>query len=56
MLIATLPITSAIPERTFSTLKRLKSYLRSTMTEERFNGLEIANINKEEELDKNEVV
>ncbi|KAF0713597.1 52 kDa repressor of the inhibitor of the protein kinase-like [Aphis craccivora] len=45
-LFATLPITSATPERTFSTLKRLKSYLRSTMTEERLNGLALANINK----------
>ncbi|XP_060881672.1 zinc finger MYM-type protein 1-like [Metopolophium dirhodum] len=32
-LFATLPVTSATPERTFSTLKRLKTYLRSTMSE-----------------------
>lgn len=29
----TLPISTATPERSFSTLKRLKTYLRSTMNE-----------------------
>lgn len=47
-LFATLPVTSATPERTFSVLKRLKTYLRSTMSEERLNGLALANINKDE--------
>ncbi|KAL4126535.1 hypothetical protein QTP88_010756 [Uroleucon formosanum] len=55
-LFGTLPITSATPERTFSTLKRLKSYLRSTMTQERLNGLAIANINKKENLTELEVL
>ena len=36
---ATLPVTSASAERTFSVLKRLKTYLRSTMGEERLSGL-----------------
>jgi len=48
-LLAALPITSAIAERTFSTLKRLKSYLKSTANEERLNGPAIANINKKKE-------
>jgi len=47
-LFATLPVTSATPERTFSVLKRLKTYLRATMNEERFNGLALATINKDE--------
>ena len=34
-----IPTTTAAPERTFSTLKILKSYLRSTSTDERLNGL-----------------
>lgn len=55
-LFGTLRITSATPERTFSTLKRLKSYLRSTMTQERLNGLAIANINKKENLTELEVL
>ena len=33
-----IPITSATAERTFSVLKRLLNYLRSTMTEKRLNN------------------
>ena len=36
---ATLPVTSASAERSFSVLKRLKTYLRTTMGEVRLNGL-----------------
>ena len=38
-ILCTLPLTSAEYERTFSCMRRLKSYLRSTMNAERFNGL-----------------
>lgn len=43
---ATLPVTTATAERSFSCLKRLKTDLRSTMTEERLNGLALLNIHK----------
>lgn len=33
----TIPITTATAERTFSTMRRLKTYLRSIMTQERLN-------------------
>ena len=33
----TIPLTSATAERTFSTLRRLKSYLQNTMTQKRLN-------------------
>lgn len=33
----TVPITSATAERTFSTVRRIKNYLRTTMTQKRFN-------------------
>ena len=36
---AVIPATSATAERTFSTLRRLKSYLRSTMSNQRLTGL-----------------
>uniref|UniRef100_A0A8I6YRM5 HAT C-terminal dimerisation domain-containing protein n=1 Tax=Hordeum vulgare subsp. vulgare TaxID=112509 RepID=A0A8I6YRM5_HORVV len=35
----TMPMTVASAERSFSKLKLLKNYLRSTMTQERLNGL-----------------
>lgn len=41
---ATILVTTATAERTFSLLKRLKTYLRSTMGEERLNGLALANL------------
>ena len=38
-ILCTLSLTSAECERTFSCMRRLKSYLRSTMNAERFSGL-----------------
>ena len=35
----TVPMTSATAERTFSSLRRLKNYLRSTMTQKRLNNV-----------------
>ena len=35
----TVPVTSATAERSFSTLRRVKNYLRTTMTEKRLNHL-----------------
>jgi hypothetical protein len=41
------PATSCTPERSFSTARRLKTWLRSTMTNKRFNFLSILNIHKD---------
>lgn len=38
-LICTFPVTSCTCERSISGLKRLKTYLRSTMAQDRLNGL-----------------
>ncbi|XP_025192468.1 zinc finger MYM-type protein 1-like [Melanaphis sacchari] len=44
----TIPITSASAERSFSKLKLIKTYLRSTMSQERLSGLALLAIEKEE--------
>ncbi|KAK6479921.1 zinc finger MYM-type protein 1-like, partial [Huso huso] len=43
-LLLTLPVTVASGERSFSSLKRIKTYLRSTMSQERLNGLAMISI------------
>ena len=44
-LVLTNGATSATPERSFSTLRRLKTWLRSTMMKKRFNFLTLLNEN-----------
>ena len=39
--------TSATPERSFSTMRRLKAWLRSSMKQKRFNSLAILTSHKE---------
>ena len=43
----TVPMTTATAERTFSTLRRLKNYLHSTMTQKRLNNLIILHTHKD---------
>ena len=45
LILCKLPITSAECERSFSTLRRLKTYLRSTMSSEGESGLALMNVN-----------
>ena len=49
----TIPVTTATAERSFSTLRRLKTYLRSTMSQSRLNNLFILYVHtvKTDELD-----
>lgn len=46
-LILVMPATNASSERSFSALRRVKSYLRSTMTQERLNHLMLIHVHKE---------
>ncbi|XP_066384688.1 uncharacterized protein [Miscanthus floridulus] len=46
-ILLTIPVTVASAERSFSKLKLLKNYLRSTMLQERLNGLAMCSIEKE---------
>ena len=43
----TLPVTVASAERSFSKLKLIKTYLRSTVGQERLSGLAVISINAE---------
>ncbi|XP_022174121.1 zinc finger MYM-type protein 1-like [Myzus persicae] len=49
----TLPISNESAERTFSTLRRLKTWLRSTMSETRLTGLALLNIYRDIDVDVN---
>lgn len=42
-----MPATAATAERSFSAMRRMKSYLRATMTSERLNSVMVLNVNKE---------
>nr|CAI5821152.1 unnamed protein product [Callosobruchus analis] len=43
-ILATLPVSKATAERSFSTLRRLKTWLRTTIGEERLTGLALLNV------------
>lgn len=51
-----LPVTIATPERSFSTLKRTKTYLRNSTGEKRLNGLAHLSIHREIEITTDEVI
>lgn len=53
---ATLPVTTASSERSFSCLKYLKNYLRSTMGEARLNGVAQMFINRDIKLNCEKVL
>ena len=46
-ILLTIPVSSATAKRSFSTLRRLKTYLRSTMGQQRLNNLMLLHINKD---------
>ena len=46
-LLLVMPATNATSERSFSALRRIKTYLRSTMSQERLNNLMLLHVNKD---------
>lgn len=54
--LATIPASAASAERTFSTLKRLKTWLRTTTTEDRLVGLALMNIHHDEKLNIDSII
>ncbi|KAK4886129.1 hypothetical protein RN001_002400 [Aquatica leii] len=53
---ATLPISVATSERSFSSLRRLKTYLRNKTGEDRLNGLALLNIHRDIDVTHDEIL
>ena len=52
----TIPISSASCERSLSTLRNLKNYLRNTMAQDRSNGLALMHAHRDMELDLEKII
>ena len=55
-ILGTLPVTTYTCERLFSSMRRLKTYTRSTMTSERLNGIALMHVHQEIVLDIEKVI
>jgi hypothetical protein len=55
-ILATLPVSVATAERSFSTLRRLKTWLRTRMVEDRLNGLALMHIHRDISIDIDQVI
>ncbi|KAF0752819.1 protein FAM200B-like, partial [Aphis craccivora] len=56
LILLTLPATSATAERNFCSLRRLKTWMRSRISEERLNGLALLNCYRNISIDCEEVI
>ncbi|KAM7312580.1 uncharacterized protein ISCGN_009485 [Ixodes scapularis] len=55
-ILATLPVSTSTPKRTFSTLRRLKSCLRNHIKQDRLTGLALLSVHREIQVDPEEVL
>lgn len=53
---ATIPISVASSERSFSSLRRLKTYLRNKTGEARLNGMALLNIHRDIDVTEEEIL
>ena len=53
-ILGTLPVSTATNERSFSTMRRLKTYLRSSIGNKRITGLALLSIPKDRQIDREE--
>ena len=51
-----MPLSTATAERSFSVMRRVKTYLRNTMTTDRLSGLGLLNVYRERELTSESVL
>ncbi|KAL4120679.1 hypothetical protein QTP88_013327 [Uroleucon formosanum] len=54
--LATLTVSTATPERTFSTLKRVKTFLRNSTGQERLTGLALLSVHRDVTVNPDEVL
>lgn len=54
-ILVTLPVTSVEAERSFSTMRRVKNYLRNSMSQERLTGLCLLNIHRDIDISFDEI-
>ncbi|CAC5395292.1 unnamed protein product [Mytilus coruscus] len=52
----TMPVTTSTTERSFSALRRLKIYLRSTMVQDRLSSLALIHVHREMDIDTERVL
>ena len=55
-ILGTLPVSTATSERSFSTMKCLKTYLRSSIGNERMTGLALLFIHKDRQIDREKIM
>ncbi|KAJ8934604.1 hypothetical protein NQ318_002948 [Aromia moschata] len=56
LIFCTIPVSTATPERTLSTLKHIKTYLRNSTSQNRLNGLAMMSIHRELPISENEII
>ena len=55
-ILGTLPVSTAASERNFSTMRRLKTYLRSSIGNKRMTGLALLSIHKDRQIDREKIM
>ncbi|CAG2210818.1 unnamed protein product [Mytilus edulis] len=55
-ILVTMPVTTSTTERSFSSLRRLKTYLRSTMVQDRLSSLALIHVHREMDIDTERVL
>lgn len=55
-LLATLPVSTSTPERTYSTMRKLKNYLRNSAGQERLTGLALLSVHRKIHINTDEVI
>ena len=55
-ILGTLPVSTATSKRSFSTMRRVKTYLRSSIGNERMTGLALLSIHKDRQIDREKIM